>query len=82
MSKKKAKHSSNLKNDEASLYLNELAKGFLQDQLFLRVGGEEVVMDTSDIVRLEVEAKEKRDEYKVCISLSWDKPNPNKSEKK
>ena len=38
------------------------------------VGREEVMMDTSDIIRLEVEAKEKKDEYKVYISLSWDKP--------
>ncbi len=70
----KVKHSSILKSDEAALYLNELSKGFLQERLSLSVGNEEIMMDTSDIVRLEVEAKGKKDRYEIYISLSWDKP--------
>ena len=70
----KVKYSSNRKRDEVAIYLNELSKGFLHDHLSLMVGREEVMMDTSDIIRLEVGAKEKKDEYKVYISLSWDKP--------
>jgi amphi-Trp domain-containing protein len=70
----KIKYSSSLKRDEVALYLNELSKGFLQDHLSLRSGSEEIMMTTSDIVRLEIEAKEKKDEYKVYISLSWNKP--------
>lgn len=70
----KIKYSSILKRDEVALYLNELSKGFLQERLSLSVGNEEIMMDTSDIIRLEVEAKGKKDGYKIYISLSWDKP--------
>lgn len=52
----KVRYSSNLKRDEVALYLNELSKGFLEESLPLMVGNEEIMLDTSDTVRLEVEA--------------------------
>ena len=52
-------------------YFAALGEGFKQGTLSLSRNGEAVVLATPDLVRFDVQAKQKRDRAQLIVKISW-----------
>jgi len=52
-------------------YLAALGEGFRQGKLSLSRNGETVVLATPDLLRFDVQAKQKRDRAQLVVKMSW-----------
>lgn len=52
-------------------YLEALGEGFQQGKLLLSCNGEQFVLETPELVKFDVRAKQKRSRAELTLKLSW-----------
>lgn len=64
-------HESLQDRDSIVKYLGALAEGLQKGKLMLASNGEQLSLETPNLVRFDVEAKQKRSRAQLTLKLSW-----------
>lgn len=67
-------HESVQDRDSIVKYLAALAEGIQQGKLLLASNGERLSLETANLVKLDVQARQKRDRGQLVLKMSWKHP--------